>query len=137
MSATVQNGTAAVIGTDFNGGPGFQNAFGFLNTGGVLVINGGLANGETTLNLQQKFSSPNNITATNSAIANSVASTSGTTLDPTVQNLNQLSVVGAQQMDFQSEGGVPSVTHLFGFQPGGALPAPRTPAKPSPKHYLA
>ena len=125
MSATVYNGTASVIGSalDGTGAPGYQQAFGTLNTAGVLV------DISTTLALQQKMGGPNSITATNSAIANSIVSTSAT-LDPSVLTLNQASIVGVNQIDFKSVSSTPdpiytptdTVTNLSGFQPGGLLP---------------
>jgi hypothetical protein len=125
MSATALNGVASVIGNngvDSHGNPipGYQQASGFLNTAGVLV------NVSTTLALQQKMGAPNSITATNTAIANSQISTSAT-LDPSVLTVQQSSVVGVNQIDFQSVvdsngAATQTVTNLSGFQPGGLTP---------------
>jgi hypothetical protein len=127
MNATVNNGSASVIGNngvDKNGAPvdGFQQAYVFLNTGGVLE-NGTTAN----LTLVQKNLAPNTIVATNSAIANSIAAASST-LDPSILTLHQTSVVGVNQMDFQAltTGSPPlpvtSNINLAGFQLGGLTP---------------
>jgi hypothetical protein len=127
MSATVTNGAASVIGVAFS--PGYQQAYGFMNTGGVLV------DVSTTLTLEQKMNAPNTITATNSAIANSLASAS-TTLDPSVLTLNQDSRVLVNQFDFQSvinpASGLPTttVTNLSGFQPGAVAPTVPGPGGP-------
>ena len=127
MAATVQNGSASVIGNngaDKNMVPidGFQQAYVFLNTGGVLEDGK-----KASLTLEQKNLAPNTIIATNSAIANSISATSST-LDPSVLTLHQTSVVGAYQMDFQApvdSSGKPvqSNINLAGFQLGGLTPA--------------
>ena len=128
MSATVNNGNASIIGNNGvnpqTGLPvdGFQQAFAFLQTGGVLE-NGNTAN----LTLVQKLLNESTITAWNSAIANSIASTSGS-LDPSIHTLHQTSVVGVNQMDFRAPTtgnppvAVQSNINLAGFQPGTLTP---------------
>ena len=110
MNATVTNGNASVIGADGSGGAGFQTASGSLNTGGALVTR------STDLKLNQMLGDANTVTAINSAIANSTASGS-TLLDPSVQSLNQSSMVGINQMGFASANGAATVG-LSGGQNG-------------------
>jgi len=126
MSATVQNGAASVIGNngvDSNGAPvpGYQQAYTTINTGGVLTSI------STTLQLEQKLGSQNLVVNTNTALANSIASTSSS-LDPSILTLNQDSRLIVNQFDFQSvTTGTPptptqTVVNLSGFQPGGLVP---------------
>jgi hypothetical protein len=129
MTATVTNGNASVIGNagvDLNGAPipGFQQAYNFLNTAGVLAdSDSGASNPASTLAFVQKLGAPNTLTATNLALANSVDSTS-TTLDPTIATLHQDSQIRVHQFDIQSVvdgNGDPTVTNtaVDGFQGGG------------------
>ena len=110
MLATVQNGNASIVGANGLGGAGFQTAAGALNTGGVLVTD------STALKLNQEVIDRNTITATNSAIANAVAS-GLPTLDPSISTLNQKSSIGVNQMTFTSVAGPASVA-LSGAQNG-------------------
>lgn len=89
MSATVQNGNSVVNGSN-GSSAGFQNAFGTINTVGLSVTTG------ATVALDQKLGGVNSVTATNSAVANTIASGS-TTLDPAVQNIAQTSQIGVNQ----------------------------------------
>lgn len=116
MAATVQNGNASVIGSDGLGGAGFQDAYGSLNTAGVLVSR------VTNLKLEQVLGDANTVVATNSAIANSIAS-GMTMIDPSVSSLNQSSVVGINQLALASAGYTPTsptsaTVNLSGAQNG-------------------
>lgn len=99
MFAVVTNGTAIVDGLGGVGGGGFQTAIGTLNTGGVfLTPPTAPATGDATdLTLLQKLTAPNTVIAVNSAIANSIASTSSI-FDPTVENIAQTSTICVNQL---------------------------------------
>lgn len=119
MTATVSNGNASVLGSNGEA-PGFQSAFGSLNTAGVLVDT------TATLQLQQKLGDANSVSATNSAVANAIASGS-TILDPAVQNVGQTSGVGINQLSLASNGA--AAVALDGSQNGttpqdGFIPDP-------------
>ena len=116
MTATVQNGTATVMGqASKDAPPPTQYASGTLNTGAVFVtgnttydILGNLLTANT-LTLTQKMTAPNTIYAINTAIANAVTSASSQ-LDPSVQNLGQISFLGVSNLGLAGtgQGTVPS-----------------------------
>ena len=113
MSATAQNGNASVIGA----GAG-QTATSMFNTGYAVV------NTSTDLTIKQRLGDANSISATNSAIANSLSGSN--ILDPSVQNLKQSSSVDVNRMSLPSSNGAAAVS-LTGSQNGttpqdGVLP---------------
>lgn len=118
MFGVVNNGNVSVIGTDGNGGAGFQQAVGTLNTAGVYLTLPSSGNGDATdLTLTQKLTDDNSVTAVNSAIANSIASGS-TILDPSVQNIDQSSAIGVNQLDFATATDSSATVGLDGAQNG-------------------
>jgi hypothetical protein len=113
MSATAQNGNASVIGA----GAG-QTANSLFNTGNAVVTT------STDLTIKQRLGDANSLSATNSAIANSLAGSN--ILDPSVQTLKQSSSVDVNRMSLASSNGAAAVS-LTGSQNGttpqdGVLP---------------
>ena len=103
MTATVNNGNTFIQGSNGTA-PGFQTAITTLNTA-TLQQGAGLtaapsSTPTSTLTLNQKVFANTELGATNSAIANSIASLP--TLDPSVSNLNQSAAIGANQLSLAS-----------------------------------
>jgi hypothetical protein len=115
MSATVENGTATV-GFPTIADTTSQQATDSLNSASVAVTTTADMVGDSASGgALQKLSGNNSVTAVNSAIANSIASQS-TIFDPTVQNINQSSLVGINQLSFASTAA--STVTLDGAQDG-------------------
>ena len=125
ITSTVNNGNALIQGSN-GSAAGFQTAATTLNTA-TLQQGAGLTGAPSgtptsTLTLGQKIFPTPTRSATNSAIANSIASLPS--LDPSVSGLNQSSSVGANQLSLASAGYtsgssttvVPSLVNLGGSQ---------------------